>query len=339
MQLPRRFNKFSRMTKVHKKTKKTIPSLDKLAQLYPSPGENTPENTLKTLCKRAKAKYFTNSFVIPLALLKSDLQKSYNNTIFGCSNILQQNGNKITGKYCGNRWCVVCNRIKIAKLINAYKPAIEKIEEKRFVTLTIKNVMGENLRSAIQEMTKTFQNIRRDFHKKKIVFIGIRKIECTYNPKTNEFHPHFHLIVSGKLVAEQLVYKWLQRYPNANQKAQNNKEADNNSVMELFKYFSKIITDKTVYIEALDLIFTSMYGLRVYQSFGIPKVDNVTEEIEELQAQTIADLVEAEKTWHWIENDWVDKTTGEYLTGYTPEGFVKTIVNNLESIQKIPTFA
>jgi hypothetical protein len=127
-----------------------------------------------------------------------------------------------------------------------------------------------------------------------------------------------------------LVNNWLQRYPISDKKAQNIKQAGEGSLMELFKYFSKIITEKTVYIEALDLIFTSMYKLRVYQSFGIPKVDKVTEEIEELQAQTIEDLKEAEKTWHWIENDWVDTTTGEMLTGYTPDKYTQKLVDNIK---------
>ena len=317
-------------SKVHKKDQKTNPSLDKLAQPIPFGSENNPENTLKSLSKRAKAKYFTNSFVIPLALLKTDLQKSYNNTIYGCSNILQQTGQKLTGKYCGNRWCVVCNRIKIAKLINAYKPALEKLKDKRFVTLTIKNVKGENLRSAIQEMTKTFILIKKQFQKKKIRFVGIRKMECTYNTRENEYHPHFHLIIEGIQPATLLVNKWLERYPVSDKRAQYNEETDEGSLMELFKYFSKIITDGVVYIEALDLIFTSMYGLRVYQSFGIPKVNEVSEEIEELQAQTIEDLKEAEKTWHWIDNDWIDKTTGEMLTGYEPDDTMKRIIKNIK---------
>jgi len=318
------------MAKIREKTEFPNGSLDKLAQLYPNTPINNPENTLKSLYRRAKAKYFTNSFVIPLALLKSDLQKSYNNTIYGCSNVLRQRGQKITGKYCGNRWCIVCNRIKTAKLINAYKPELEKLKDKQFVTLTIKNVKGENLRSAMLDMIKTFQNIRRELHKKKIRFVGIRKLECTYNPGTNEYHPHFHLIVEGILPAKLLVDSWLRRYPTSDKRAQNIKPADNGSLMELFKYFSKIITDKTIYVKALDLIFTSMYRLRVYQPFGMSKVEKVTEEIDELQVQTIEDLKEAEKTWHWVEHDWVDVITGETLTGYEPDETMKTIVNNIK---------
>ena len=45
----------------------------------------------------------------------------------------------------------------------------------------------------------------------------------------------------------------------------------------------------------------------------------VTEEIEELQSQTIEDLKEAEKTWTWLDNDWIDYETGELLTNYKPE--------------------
>ena len=305
---------------IPKKTRKTIGekktisegSLDKLAQL--SPPEN--ENTLLSLRKRAKAKFFTNSYTRALASLKSPLQKSYNNTIFGCANLLKQTDNKITGSYCNNRWCVVCNRIRTAKLINGYQKSLDELPDKHFVTLTIPNVSGQLLGATILLMIKKFTNLRKYLHKKGIKIVGLRKIECTYNPITNTFHPHFHLIVSTRMIAEIMQQEWLKRYPDAKEIAQDIRPAENGYHLELFKYFTKIISKDAIYISALDCIFQSMKGLRVFQSMGIKKV---TEEIEELQSQTIEDLKEAEKTWTWLDNDWIDYETGELLTNYKPE--------------------
>ena len=314
-------------SKIHKKDQKTKPSLDKLAQLVPFAPVVNPKNTVQTLGKRAKAKYFTNSYTKKLATLKSPLQKSYNNTVYGCSNLLTQTGNKLTSHYCNNRWCVVCNRIRTAKQINGYKPPLEKLNDKQFVTLTIPNVSGETLRETIKDMTKTFQNIMKQFHKKKISFVGLRKLECTYNDKQNNFHPHFHCIIEGKEIAGLLLNEWLKRYLSSVKEAQHIRPADDGSILEMFKYFAKILTDGVVYVNALDVIFQAMRNLRVYQPFGIHKV---SEEIEELQAQTIEDLKKAEKSWSWIDNDWVDKTTGEMLTGYEPDDTMKRIIKNIK---------
>lgn len=307
------------MTKVQKNIAFTNPPLDKLAQLVPSNFGKHPE----TLVKRAKAKYFTNSYTKRLASLKSPLQKSYNNTIYGCSNSLIQTQQKITTRYCGNRWCVVCNRIRTAKQINGYKKQLDELENTCFVTLTIPNVCNDILRQSIKEMTHQFQLILKEFRKDKVKVIGLRKLECTYNPIRNDFHPHFHLLVSGKHIAEQIVLDWLKRYPTANRKAQDIRKADNGSVMELFKYFSKIITNKSIHVNALDTIFQAMRGLRVYQPIGIKKV---SEEIEEIDSQIYEELEKAEKVWDWIDIDWIDTNTGECLTGYTPDDRIKQLV-------------
>jgi hypothetical protein len=172
-------------------------------------------------------------------------------------------------------------------------------------------------------MTHQFQLILKEFRKDKVKVIGLRKLECTYNPIRNDFHPHFHLLVSGKHIAEQIVLDWLKRYPTANRKAQDIRKADNGSVMELFKYFSKIITNKSIHVNALDTIFQAMRGLRVYQPIGIKKV---SEEIEEIDSQIYEELEKAEKVWDWIDIDWIDTNTGECFTGYTPDDRIKQLV-------------
>jgi hypothetical protein len=98
--------------------------------------------------------------------------------------------------------------------------------------------------------------------------------------------------------------------------------------MELFKYFTKIVTNKNVFIEPLDTIFRAMRGLRTFQPMGIKK--NVSEDIEDLIAEIYADLEEREKIWTWWENDWIDQDTGEVFTGYTPSAHVETLIKSIK---------
>lgn len=319
---------------VLKNTAKNANSLDKLAQLRnsnQSVSKQGEKNTPVSLCKRARAKYFTNSYVIPLSMQKSPLQKSYNNTIFGCSNEIHQEGNKLTTHYCNNRWCIVCNRIRTAKLINGYSEVLQNLNDKHFVTLTIPNVDGIVLRETIGLMTKKFTLIKDRLRKKQIKLQGIRKTEVTFSEKRKNFHPHFHLIIAGKLNAEYIVDTWLEMFPDSVRKAQNirkiNKDDELEAMIELFKYFTKIVTKKSVYIKALDTIFQSMYGLRTFQSFGIKKI--VSEDVDEIDSQIYDELQKAERNWTWVEHDWVDRMTGEYLTGYTPDN------DNLRNIKII----
>lgn len=286
--------------------------------------DNTDNNDIEKLRKRARAKYVTNSVTLRLSKLDSTLRKSYLNTFF-CASTLRQSGNKITGKYCNNRWCVVCNRIRTAKLIQGYNAVLEALPDKQFVTLTIPNVTASDLSVTIRAMITNARVIIQSIRDKKHTVKMLRKLECTYNPNRNDYHPHFHLIVSGCNVSRLIVDAWLKIYPNATREAQDIRPADKGAIIELFKYFSKIISKGSIYPEPLDTIFRAMYQRRVFQPVGIKKI---TEDIEELQSEIYADLIEAERTWTWMEHDWVDEQTGELLTGYEPSGVLINLLKN-----------
>lgn len=305
-------------------------SLDKLAQLRKvvsegpekAPDKATPEAGVdaKKLLKRAKAKFITNGISNRLRNLDSPLHKSYLNTYF-CAQTLRQAGQKLTGRYCGNRWCLVCNRIRTGRLISGYKDPLMVLPDKYFVTLTRPNVKADELREEIKTLIAHIRVIMNDdlFKKHKVRLRGIRKLECTYNTKRNDFHPHFHFIISGKREAELLMFYWLKRCPTASPNAQDIRKCDDGSVMELFKYFTKVVQDGRIYPEALDVSFQAMRKLRVYQPFGIKKV---SEEVEDIITEEYDHLMEDEIIWVWRDDqqsgDWYSRHTGEALTDYRP---------------------
>ena len=298
--------------------------LDTLAQPVTKLGQKHT-NTLKTYEKRARAKYLGNALVLELVKLDSPLKKSYWNT-WHCSNIILQDGKKLTSTYCNNRWCPVCNRIRTAKLIKSYLPDLNKMVEPQFVTLTIVSIKGKDLQSAIEGMTKEIIRIKDLFKNRRSFRInGIRKIEVTYNPVTDEYHPHFHIVLDGRNVGKELINEWLSRYTDANRGAQDIRDADENSMLELFKYTTKLTTkngiikegDKTVIEvnpEALDTIYRALYKKRTFQSMGWVK--QVSEDIDEVDAQIVEDVDEDVEVWKWEQeaSDWVSGA-GELLTG------------------------
>lgn len=311
--------------KIVKKQLNSGETLDKLAQL------SSKHNGNKTsLIKRAKRKYIGSAYIKKLAALDSPLHNSYNNSLSDCANVLTQIDKTITSKYCKNRWCLVCNSIRTAKLINEYLPVLKPLKNKYLLTLTIPNVRHDKIYDEIRKMTETWRKINLSINQySKVKLKGVRKLECTYNYKRNDYHPHFHILISGKKNAEKILKQWLKHYPAANRKAQDIRPANNDSLMEIFKYFTKIIADnKKIHIQPLDHIFFAMRGKRVYQPFGIKKV--ISEEIEELQSEEITGIEPKTTFWKWLKQDWIDYETAELLTGYEPDEKTKTLISNIQ---------
>ena len=295
---------------------------------------------LSTYRKRAKAKFAQNNLMRVMAKLNSPLKEKYEETQF-CSYSLIQNGNTFTAKYCKQRWCRICNRIRTGKLMNGYSDAIKAMKEPQFVTLTIPNVPGKNLRNSIKAMLSNFRKIQDLRRKNKQPLIkAIRKLECTYNPDRNDFHPHAHLIVENLQQAEELKQAWMDRNPEALEYLQDIRPATN--PIELFKYFAKltsksskdikmykgkklVMREEYHYPEALDLIFQAIAGIRIIQPMGGVKM--VSDEIEEIEAVEIENVESDQALWQWKKigitaekytYDWVNIFTGECLTGYEP---------------------
>lgn len=331
--------------------------LDKLAQLATNAGlqQSNDEDfdvvscvevdNRQALVKRARAKYFTNGITNHLRKIEdSPLRSAYINT-YHCGSSLVQSGSKIksTSGYCKNRWCMVCNRIRTAVNINRYLPVVQKWEKPFFVTLTIPNVSADCLGTGIEFMHGSFDTIRKRYSRRfqrgvaAVPFCGLRKFETTYNPVRNDFHPHFHFVVSGEDYARALHDDWLNIVPGAECWGQDIRSADERSLRELFKYFTKVVSsrksghgvERRIYVAELDLIFRAIRGRRTFQSFGFvvgkessDVIENKEEFIEQIEKEMFF-------TWKQEFTDWINDDTGEFLTEYVPS---KGLIDILEKI-------
>lgn len=292
-------------------------SLDTLAQLR------------NPLLKRAKSKYFSTFIAKALADKKNDLEQYYRNAYY-CNHELTQRGDKITAKYCKTRICNTCNRIRMANLINGYTPVLEKYSDLQFVTLTIPNCSGQDLQATISEMGKKFVKILDRLRKKSIRPDGLRKLEVTYNAKRGDFHPHYHIVVSGKSTADAILCAWMQLNPLADSKAQDVRSVTIYALKELFKYTAKVVTKingkQTIVIDAVDTIIRSLRSRRIIQPFGEIKkqIAEDIEDIDELQSDRY-DIPHYDfMIWIWRGEDWVNEY-GECLTGYTPSDTIRNL--------------
>lgn len=316
------------MSKISKYSLKenTAPLLDTLAQLSTNDCKCQDPNQL-ALQKRARSKAFTLSYLFDLIDLKSPLQKSYWNT-YHCSSVILQDGQKITSKYCNTRWCGVCNRIRTAKIINGYRPSIDQFQDSQFVTLTTPNVKAKDLLKEIEHLNDCIRRITKNLKQTYgIQLKALKKIECTYNQRTNEYNPHLHLIVEGKDNAMKLKKHWLKMNRASSPKAQDVTEANDTSMVELCKYFTKIITKDNDYNpKAQDIIFRAMKGKRTFQPIGIKK--DVSEDIDEIQGQEISHKPPMNEIWVYEKEafDWIT-ADGETLSEYEPTKEDYKIIN------------
>jgi hypothetical protein len=299
--------------------------------------QKTPDGLLENFKKRARAKYLTRAVVSKLVDVKgSPLTKSYWNT-WHCSTILYSHSGKLVSKYCKQRWCVVCSRVRTAQIIKQYLPTFRQWEGKVFVTLTIPNCSASQLKGAVQGMAKTFDRIRKQLdnayrrNKTGLVIKGLRKLEVTYNPDKRNYHPHYHLIMESREAANVLREKWLEHYQDAVWKAQDVKAADDNSCMELCKYFTKLISshskDRVIHVKALDTIFQAVSRRRTMQAYGGLKVEK---EISDDEADALAEEMGLDSVYEWQQSvaDWVNQSTGELLTHHQPDDELRRLVEH-----------
>jgi hypothetical protein len=318
------------------------PLLDTLAQ----PCQRTDDSHSK-LRKRARAKWVTTPLAIALAELRSPLEKSYRNTVYCVETLYQDEEGKLSGKYCGNRWCLVCNRIRIARAINRYLPVLKTWQDPQLVSLTLPNVKAEELDSTITAMLRELPAIGRAMRRTdRLALRALRKMECTHNPVRDDYHPHFHVVVEGLASSLALRDRWLSLHPESSAEAQDVRPCDSRGLVEFFKYFTKLVVKLPCSnhgrpgarafapATALDVIFSAMKGRRVYQPMGFttpPRAARDEEDVVGTEGDTRAQSRIGERViWDWQQDfaDWVDLATGECLTGFRPSPSGKTLMTN-----------
>nr|WP_105179977.1 protein rep [Streptococcus suis] len=103
--------------------------------------------------------------------------------------------------FCKNKLCQMCNwrrsmkySYQTACIVNE---AMKQFPKGRFLflTLTVKNVEGENLSSTLSSLTQAFNRLFK-YKKVQANLLGyLRSIEVTYNKDRKDYHPHIHVLL------------------------------------------------------------------------------------------------------------------------------------------------
>jgi hypothetical protein len=269
----------------------------------------------KVLINRANAKFLTQELLLALIEIRNQgLADKGINRALGCGSFIKIDQEGIKSRFCGNRFCLVCNRIRTAQLYSMYEAPLKALPDLHFVTLTIKNPTKDKLKSCIQGMYRDFKLLKDALRKQKIKLKGLRKLEITYNDQENTYHPHYHLIISGQFEAENLVESWLDYNETAVKVAQNIKKADEKALKELFKYFTKLKSNNSysekITISALNHIINSIVRVRIFQPVGIKALKPPKKQLEKPQ--------EAFEPFYydWTRDNWYDATGSPLLVNF-----------------------
>lgn len=202
--------------------------------------------------------------------------------IFNCGNFLQsvltedlQKSKIVKSNRCTNRFCPICAATKARK--NAFMLSVilnylhnEQKYEFLFLTLTVPNVPGTDLKS---ELDKQYESLHRFIKRKefKAISLGyLRKTEVTYNSARNDFHPHIHMLIAvdktyftnpKKYVRQD---KWLELWRQSRRDDSITQvhiaKANQSSFSELAKYEAKA-TDMLNYDELVfDVFYSALKG-------------------------------------------------------------------------------
>lgn len=328
-------------------------SMAKVEKKNESANDASVKSIVKALRKRNKYKWFSYRIAGFLFFQNEDspIRKSYRNTFY-CAGWLHQYEGELTTHWCKNRWCAACNRNRMGQLINEWGPRLDQEENLQFMTLTRPNVTADMLADELKEYQRLWRLIsgRKWFRRAlKAGVIGVRKIECTYNPNRDDYHPHFHLLVSNEEFAWQILRVWeeinLKNGVYVSPQAQLIEPVtDRGGYLEIFKYFTKLIAKRSTkdgtkkeFFDAphMDVIFRSMAGKKTYFRIGTDAAWGGADIVEDDAAVLTPDM--EEKIWTWMDRTdyfgYYEDETGEVLTEMQPPAHLKEILDNSKELE------
>lgn len=252
--------------------------------------EKQPENNRKSLSElllRAAEKTGQNERLYELS--RDVMSQGRRDAAYGCGRYItllssadMQDSRIETAYFCRNRLCPGCAWRKTAKdaiaLHCILQQAVQDGYTLVFATMTARTVPGSELREAIEDYDKAYYEMMKRGKFAKIPG-AIRRLEVTYNPTTQEYHPHIHsvwLMPKGwrktthpvHITKTEMVQAWREalQYKYATSAAAQDirtvKTIDRGAVAEFSKYVAKsydYLRSKQVF----ETFYTALRGIRI----------------------------------------------------------------------------
>ena len=269
----------------------------------------------------------------------------YSRKCAACSTWLQYgvsaDGSKTlsAANFCQLRLCPLCIARKAKKSAYKVSKVLDKVEADHpgvkylFLTLTIRNVPGDKLNAALDEMMQGWDRLLHHQKIKRTIKGWFRAVEITRNRKTKTYHPHIHIVLavppeyftdSGFYLAHsELVARWklavrVDYSPSVNIHVARSKgeyTAESKSAIEAAKYAVKdeeYIDEDLPEAEAVEIVrdYTTALFKRRLVAFGgwmkeaakaleADKLGEEGEDLVHLDETVREDVAELIETYNW----------------------------------------
>lgn len=209
---------------------------------------------------------------------KLQIEKVSNN-VFSCAERLEYkvntDGSLSLNKvwFCKNKLCPICNWRRALK--HSYQAsmvldiAMKKYPNAQFLflTLTVKNVKGSDLKESLTDLTKSFDRLFRRAKVKKNLIGFMRATEVTYNEERDDYHPHLHIL----LMVKSTYFKSSDNYISQSEWSELWKQSaklDYNPVVDIRKIKTKVedSDDENLYKAVLE---TAKYPVKPIDSMDL----------------------------------------------------------------------
>jgi plasmid rolling circle replication initiator protein Rep len=224
----------------------------------------------------------------------------------------------MSSNFCKWRFCPMCAMRKARKdamRISVLMSYINAEHHKNFifVTLTAPNVKREALPDEITRFNKSFKKLVERKDVSSINSGYIRKLEITYNPKRDDYHPHFHVVFAvnksyftsrGYIKQEKWLNLWRECMDDdsitqvdvrkVKQHADSNSLAESYEVSEFAKYSAKD-EDYTHSTEVFEAFYTALKGRQQLTYNGLFAMVN-----KKYKADELNDYIKPDNTvYYW----------------------------------------
>lgn len=115
----------------------------------------------------------------------------------------------ITANHCKLRWCPLCARSRAGQVAATIRPWVQTAAGPKLLTLTLVHSSAP-LADQLTRLVASFAKLRGRAPFRQAWRGGIWFIQVTWKPKTQQWHPHIHVLLDGEYVTQYTIRKhWL----------------------------------------------------------------------------------------------------------------------------------
>lgn len=199
---------------------------------------------------------------------------------------------KVTANHCHDRWCLPCGAAR-GRTIARNLATIAKDQRIRFVTLTLHH-RDQPLDLSLKQLGKYFSRLRRTKFWKSVVTAGAAFLEVKRSPTTHGWHPHLHIVVTGKYIPHAMLKAIWHRITGDSYIVDIRPVRSHEQLIRyVTKYVSKPL-DNSIFEspETTEQAIRAMHGKRTCTTFGAWRGQDLTSESDETEWISVAPLAE-----------------------------------------------